>query len=60
MVTGGDESDDVPSLPSKKRRLEDSESEDTCKDHVKAMKHELARSSNRTLAMINLMGLTHP
>ena len=50
----------------KKRRIEEivempeGETEETCQEHVKAMKKEMARSSNRNLAMVKeLMELTH-
>jgi len=50
----------------KKRRIEEifempeGETAETCQEHVKAMKKEMARSSNRNLAMVKeLMELTH-
>ena len=51
----------------KKRRIEEiisempeGETAETCQEHVKAMKKELARSSNRNLTMVKeLMELTH-
>lgn len=50
----------------KKRRTEDclempeGETEETCKEHIKVMKKEMARPSNRSLAMVKeLMVLTH-
>lgn len=61
------ESDDELNLPSKKRRkveechsIPEGETEETLKEHIKTMKKEMARSTNRNFALVkDLMALTH-
>jgi hypothetical protein len=55
----------MKSCNKQKRRKEEylempeGETEETCKDHAKLMKKEMARTTNKTLAMLKeLMGIT--